>query len=131
MQKDISLPANRRKNSTETGSAFLLLTVMRAEVYMDGMGWVPVDVTPGFYYDTYALLNMAQSPGQVRKVAALDSEGEEAENLKKHFPGSEPFLENQKQTELKTADIGWGMILLILFVFGIYFCGIRTAENVL
>ena len=58
-----------------------------AEVYMDGMGWVPVDVTPGFYYDTYALLNMAQSPGQVRKVAALDSEGEEAENLKKHFPG--------------------------------------------
>ena len=34
-----------------------------AEVYMDGMGWVPVDVTPGFYYDTYALLNMAQSPG--------------------------------------------------------------------
>lgn len=45
-----------------------------AEVYMDGMGWVSVDVTPGFYYDTYALLNMAQSPGQVRKVAALDSE---------------------------------------------------------
>ena len=43
-------------------------------------------MTPGFYYDTYALLNMAQSPGQVRKVAALDSEGEEAENLKKHFP---------------------------------------------
>ena len=64
--------------------------------------------TPGFYYDTYALLNMAQSPGQVRKVAALDSEGEEAENLKKHFPGSEPFLENQKQTELKKADIGLG-----------------------
>ena len=92
-----------------------------AEVYMDGMGWVSVDVTPGFYYDTYALLNMAQSPGQVRKVAALDSEGEEAENLKKHFPGSEPFLENQKQTELKTADIGWGMILLILFVLEFIF----------
>lgn len=92
-----------------------------AEVYMDGMGWVSVDVTPGFYYDTYALLNMAQSPGQVRKVAALDSKGEEAENLKKHFPGSEPFLENQKQTELKTADIGWGMILLILFVLEFIF----------
>ena len=58
---------------------------------------------------------------QVRKVAALDSEGEEAENLKKHFPGSEPFLENQKQTELKTADIGWGMILLILFVLEFIF----------
>ena len=51
----------------------------------------------------------------------MDSEGEEAENLKKHFPGSEPFLENQKQTELKTADIGWGMILLILFVLEFIF----------
>ena len=101
-----------------------------AEVYMDGMGWVPVDVTPGFYYDTYALLNMAQSPGQVRKVAALDSEGEEAENLKKHFPGSEPFLENQKQTELKTAyRLGYDPADPVCF--GIYFCGIRTAENVL
>ena len=83
---------------------------------MDGMGWVPVDVTPGFYYDTYASLIWHSLRGRCAKVAALDSEGEEAENLKKHFPGSEPFLENQKQTELKTADIGWGMILLILFV---------------
>lgn len=91
------------------------------EVYMDGMGWVPVDVTPGFYYDTYALLNMAQSPGQVRKVAALDSEGEEAENLKKHFPGNEQFLENKERTEIKAADIGWGMILMILLVLEFIF----------
>ena len=98
---------------------------------MDGMGWVPVDVTPGFYYDTYALLNMAQSPGQVRKVAALDSEGEEAENLKKHFPGSEPFLENQKADRIKDSRYRLGYDPADPVCFGIYFCGIRTAENVL
>lgn len=31
-----------------------------AEVYMDGIGWIPVDFTPGFYYNTYALLRMAE-----------------------------------------------------------------------
>lgn len=27
---------------------------------MDGIGWIPVDFTPGFYYNTYALLRMAE-----------------------------------------------------------------------
>ena len=31
-----------------------------AEAYMDGIGWIPVDFTPGFYYNTYALLRMAE-----------------------------------------------------------------------
>lgn len=31
------------------------------EVYMDGVGWLPVDVTSGFYYDEYILKNMAGS----------------------------------------------------------------------
>ena len=37
---------------------------------MDGLGWIPVDVTPGFYYDTYALLQMAQVPGDIQRTAA-------------------------------------------------------------
>ncbi len=34
-----------------------------AEAYMDGIGWIPVDFTPGFYYNTYALLRMQNLPG--------------------------------------------------------------------
>ena len=45
---------------------------------MDGMGWIPVDVTPGFYYDTYALLQMAQVPGDIQRTAALEDSGEVA-----------------------------------------------------
>ncbi|WP_330422620.1 transglutaminase domain-containing protein [Dorea sp. AF24-7LB] len=26
-----------------------------AKVYFDGVGWLPVDVTPGYYYDTAEL----------------------------------------------------------------------------
>ncbi len=91
------------------------------EVYMDGMGWLPVDMTPGYYYDTYALLNMAQSPGQVRKVAALETDGEEAENLKKHFPGSEQGGKETEQPAKQTADIGWGLFLVILFLLEMIF----------
>ncbi len=91
------------------------------EVYMDGMGWLPVDMTPGYYYDTYALLNMAQAPGQVRKVAALETEGEEAENLKKHFPGGEQPGKEAEQSVKKTAEIGWGLFMLVLFLLEMVF----------
>lgn len=32
------------------------------EVYFDGMGWLPIDVTPGYYYDVYTLMNMVAMP---------------------------------------------------------------------
>jgi protein-glutamine gamma-glutamyltransferase len=32
------------------------------EVYFDGMGWLPIDVTPGYYYDVYTLMNMVATP---------------------------------------------------------------------
>lgn len=45
------------------------------EVYLDGLGWIPVDVTPGCYYDTFALLQMAEQPQDIEMTAALkDSE---------------------------------------------------------
>lgn len=41
------------------------------EVYFDGVGWLPVDVTPGYYYDAIALHEMIALPDTVRKTAAL------------------------------------------------------------
>lgn len=32
------------------------------EVYFDGLGWLPIDVTPGYYYDVYTLMNMVAMP---------------------------------------------------------------------
>ncbi len=43
-----------------------------AEVYFDGVGWLPVDVTPGYYYDAVTLQQMVALPDTIRKTAALD-----------------------------------------------------------
>lgn len=48
------------------------------EVYFDGIGWQPVDFTPGYYYDTVTLQNMVTSPGTVHKTAALENQWSEA-----------------------------------------------------
>lgn len=42
-----------------------------AEVYMDGIGWVPIDVTPGYYYDTYALIELLDGSGSVTKTTGV------------------------------------------------------------
>ena len=39
------------------------------EVYMDGVGWLPIDVTPGFYYDNASLMKLVERPnGQTTKA---------------------------------------------------------------
>lgn len=43
-----------------------------AEVYIDGLGWVPVDVTPGYYHDVYTLMDMVEHPQDINKTAALE-----------------------------------------------------------
>ena len=43
------------------------------EVYFDGIGWLPVDTTPGFYYDAVTLQQMVTTPDTVKKTAALEN----------------------------------------------------------
>lgn len=49
------------------------------EVYFDGMGWMPIDVTPGFYYDTYTLQQLAQSPESILPSLIMNGVDEPAE----------------------------------------------------
>ena len=50
-----------------------------AEVYFDGIGWLPVDATPGYYFDAVALQQMVSLPDTVRKTAAIDEDRSGAE----------------------------------------------------
>ncbi len=50
-----------------------------AEVYFDGVGWLPVDVTPGYYYDAVLLQQMVALPDTARKTAAVE-EGDNGAN---------------------------------------------------
>lgn len=85
-----------------------------AEVYMDGIGWIPVDFTPGFYYNTYALLRMAELPQNIRKTAALEEQGDEAENVTGNTPQS-GLKEKNQLTEKIQSDLIWGIVLTLLF----------------
>ncbi len=48
------------------------------EAYFDGVGWLPLDVTPGFYYDALALQQLVATPDSVRRTAAMEDAGDAA-----------------------------------------------------
>lgn len=51
------------------------------EVYFDGVGWLPLDVTPGYYYDAVSLQQMIGMPEQASKNAALEDPSFEANQV--------------------------------------------------
>lgn len=42
------------------------------EVYFDGIGWLPVDVTPGYYMSAADMQQMFMAPQDIQKTAAFD-----------------------------------------------------------
>lgn len=86
------------------------------EAYMDGIGWIPVDFTPGFYYNTYALLRMAELPQNIRKTAALENQGDEAENVTGNTPQDGNREDDTLQEKALREDFAWGLLLVVLFI---------------
>ena len=88
------------------------------EVYLDGVGWVPIDVTPGFYYDTYTLLQMVQRPQTVSQTAAADNSdtlGNELEN-----DGSSVAARKDEEDQIHPVRISLTVIAVLLL--GIVLC---------
>ncbi len=52
-----------------------------AEVYFDGVGWLPLDTTPGHYYEAITLQQMVAMPDAVRKTAALQENNTDAAQI--------------------------------------------------
>lgn len=52
------------------------------EVYFDGIGWMPVDVTPGYYYDALKLQQLIGMPNAIHKTAALQDSEVAADEIK-------------------------------------------------
>lgn len=59
------------------------------EVYFDGIGWLPIDVTPGYYYDAASLQQMIAAPDTVRKTAVLEKNPEGAQDVER--PAGESY----------------------------------------
>lgn len=55
------------------GTAYLTGKNARAwvEAYFDGIGWLPLDVVPGYYYDLVSLQQMVSLPDDISKTSAV------------------------------------------------------------
>ncbi len=81
------------------------------EVYMDGIGWIPVDVTPGYYYDTYAMIEMLDASREVIQTSAKEEGDGQADQL---F-GDEKRAEKEDSLPAQIAHAGsvlYGILVL-------------------
>lgn len=83
------------------------------EIYFDGMGWLPVDVTPGYYYDAVLLQQMVNTPETVYKTAAED--GREQMDALSTAESAGP-LRSAEEEESETPFGLWTQYLLGLLV---------------
>lgn len=86
-----------------------------AEVYMDGLGFVPVDVTPGFYYDTYTLLQMVQKPQNVSQTAAQEEDDSYGDRIEDQT--QQGSSKKQPDNRKKPAEIMIFYLVLIPLLF--------------
>lgn len=89
------------------------------EVYFDGVGWQPVDVTPGYYYETMSLQQMISAPDTIHKTAALDDgSGQEEQTLDSgSFDAAMMEASFTKAVASTKTALGIVGIVLILLVF--------------
>ena len=94
-----------------------------AEVYLDGMGWVPVDTAPGFYLETYKLQQMVEHPIPIHQSSA-DSNSDSA-SQGDTFAESTSSDVTVEWSDPQISALGALVLLLILCVIGIAYLAIR------
>lgn len=89
------------------------------EVYMDGLGWVPIDVTPGYYYDTYALLQMSGLPDEIQKASVTEDQGGNMDNALE-LQGDQNRRQKETVEKLLISMAVSGAVLLIAFLLFLF-----------
>ncbi len=87
------------------------------EVYMDGIGWIPIDTTPGYYYDTYAMIQMVDSAMEQKQMEEQTDKNENANKIVNNRRNKKTNTELISQITQKTGTIIYGLIVLFLLLF--------------
>lgn len=89
------------------------------EVYFDGMGWLPVDMTPGYYYDVYTLMNMVSSPQGNQNDVDIQKNQKESSQVDDGQSGGgfQKLLKNIKDVGMVSLGVLTGLILLIFILW--------------
>lgn len=99
-----------------------------AEVYFDGVGWLPVDATPGYYFDAVALQQMVSLPDTVRKTAAIDEDQSGADQVVEPS-GTGGVQEAKPLTVVKNvAAVGFGIVGAVILLLTLLLCAMELTR---
>lgn len=99
-----------------------------AEAYFDGIGWLPVDATPGYYFDAVALQQMVSLPDTVRKTAAIDEDRSGAEQVVEPS-GTGGSEQSKPLTVVKNvAEVGFGIVGTVILLFTLLLCAMELTR---
>lgn len=86
------------------------------EVYFDGIGWLPVDVTPGHYYDAVALQQMIAMPDAAHKTAAIENDGNGVDEVAGTTGDNDKAVSRRLENVVSTALLLAGTLAAILLL---------------
>lgn len=91
------------------------------EIYFDGMGWLPVDVTPGYYYDAVVLQQMVNAPETVEQTAAEERDRDQADMLHRPESGKDALPADEEAPGTRfglwvQCLLGFAVFLLLLLL---------------
>lgn len=91
------------------------------EVYFDGIGWLPIDVTPGYYYDAVSLQEMVALPDAVHKTASVDDGGSGPEEILDESQPAGTELPEPLVIIENTLLVLLGIFALLILVLSVFF----------
>ena len=101
-----------------------------AEVYFDGVGWLPIDTTPGYYYDAVTLRDMVDTPDNVHKTAALEDSRIDVSPVTKPGNNSGPFTD-PVGTAINAANLLLGIAAALVLLLTVLFLLFEIARGVI
>ncbi len=86
------------------------------EVYFDGIGWLPVDVTPGYYMSAADMQQMFTAPENIQKTAAFDDSLAQSDTNGSDSGSSDENSVSDKKSSVHIGVILLGILALVILI---------------
>lgn len=86
------------------------------EAYFDGVGWLPLDVTPGYYYDALRLQQLVEMPDAVHRTAALEDSEQGTDEINNMDSSAGSSKAEDKENGVLTGRICKGLAAILVML---------------
>ncbi|WP_455720692.1 transglutaminase-like domain-containing protein [Agathobacter sp.] len=98
------------------------------EVYFDGIGWLPVDVTPGYYMSASDMQQMFTAPENVQKTAAFDDSLSQSNQNGGDSGSGDEKSADEESSALNIAVIVLGIAAIVIMILAALIVITETAR---